>query len=175
MAGEEAAIRYAQAVMAIAVQNGTIDRWRADLQDIASLLADSELAPILGDGRIPLPDRYAIIDRVLDAPPVVRNLAKLLVQRGRGPAARRIAQAFEGLADEHEGIGRARVTTAVPLSDEQLAGIEQRLSAAMGKRITATADVDSSLVGGVVLRVGDQLLDGSIRTRLRSLRRELTA
>jgi F-type H+-transporting ATPase subunit delta len=175
MAHEEAANRYAQAAFLIARQNGTVEQWRAHLGDIAAVLTDSDAAAIFADERRSLRDRYALVDRVLDVPPVARNLAKLLIQKGRSQGARAVAEAFAALADEHAGIAKAQITTAVPISDAQRAAIEGRLSASLGKTVTASTNVDPTLIGGLVVRVGDQLIDGSVRTRLRSLRRELTA
>jgi F-type H+-transporting ATPase subunit delta len=175
MAGEEAANRYAQAVFAIALQNGTVDRWRSDLNDIAAILVESDLAALLADDRVTAARRYEIIDSVLDVPPVARNLAKLLVQKGRSSAARGVAEAFDAIADAYARIAKAEITTAVPIDDNQRLAIEKQLSERLQKTVTATTAVDPSLVGGTIIRVGDQLIDGSVATRLRLLRRELTA
>jgi F-type H+-transporting ATPase subunit delta len=175
MAHQEAASRYAQAVFRIALQHGTIDQWRSDLDDIATVMSDSDSAAIFADDRRPLRDRYALVDRVLDVAPVARNLAKLLIQKSRSQGARAVANAFSALADEHAGIAKAEITTALPVTDAQRAGIEAQLSRSLGKTVTATTAVDPALIGGLIVRVGDQLIDGSVRTRLRLLRRELTA
>ena len=172
MAGEEAANRYAQAVFAIALQHGTIDQWRSDLRDIATVLMDSDMAVALADDRIAASRRYEMIDSVLDIPPIARNLAKLLIQKDRTGAARGVADA---LADAHAGIAKARITTAVPIDEAQQQAIERQLSDRLGKTVTATPEVDPALIGGSIIRVGDQLIDGSVATRLRLLRRELTA
>jgi len=175
MAGEEAANRYAQAVFAIALQHGTIDQWRSDLRDIATVLMDSDMAVALADDRIAASRRYEMIDSVLDIPPIARNLAKLLIQKDRTGAARGVAEAFDALADAHAGIAKARITTAVPIDEAQQQAIEHQLSDRLGKTVTATPEVDPALIGGSIIRVGDQLIDGSVATRLRLLRRELTA
>ncbi len=175
MADQQAAKRYAQAAFQIATATPgvSLDQWRAELRDIAQVLADSAAAPVLANSKAPLPARYAMLERMLDISPQALNLAKLLVAKGRQPEASAVADAFDRLADEHEGIAHASVTTAVPLSAEQLAGIEQQLSASLGKRVRAIAQVDPAIIGGVVVRVGDKLVDGSVRSRLKRLRREL--
>ncbi|HET7737118.1 MAG TPA: ATP synthase F1 subunit delta [Tepidiformaceae bacterium] len=169
----EAAKRYAQAAFGLAVDSGTVDHWRAELNDIATVLAESQLATTLADGRVPLDQRLAILDRVLDVTPLALNLAKVLVRKGRSLAAREVATAYGRLADEHAGIAHAQVTSAVELDSAQVAAIEQKLSSEIGKTVRATVNVDPALVGGLTIRVGDKLLDTSVRTRLRMLRRQL--
>lgn len=165
--------RYAQAAFAIALEQGTIDRWRSDLGDVASVLAESAAASAFTDERVPLERRLALVERVLDIQPLALNLAKLLVQKGRAADATAVATAFAQMADEHAGIAHAEVTTAVALDPAQLAAIEQRLSTSLGKRVQATAGVNPAILGGVIVRVGDRLLDGSVATRLKRLRRDL--
>lgn len=173
MADVAAAKRYAQAAFEIAQAEGTIAGWRGELGDIASVLAESELAPMLADSRLPLERRLGAVERSLDVSPKALNLARLLVQKGRSLDARAVAIAFNRMADEAEGIAHAQVTTAVPLSDEQLQVISNQLSSQLGKDVRATSEVDPAILGGIVVKVGDRLIDGSVRARLKQLRREL--
>lgn len=173
MADPQAGKRYAQAAFEIATRDNSAAAWRSDLADIAQVLAESEVAPVFNDPKVPLERKLAIVDRVLELQPLAKNFAKVLIQKGRAADARVVEQAFGRLADEAEGIAHAQVTAAVQLTPAQLSSIEQRLSTRLGKRVRATGVVDPSLLGGLVVRVGDQLVDGSIRTRLRRLRREL--
>lgn len=173
MADLQAARRYAQAAFELARESGDLDRWRADLGDIAEVLAESGAASVLADGRLPLESRYAMVDRVLDVQPLAINMAKLLISKGRSYDARAVSDAFNRFADEHQGIEHAQITTAVELTPAQVEAIEQRLSGQLGKRVTATAVVNPAIIGGAVLRVGDRIVDGSVRTRLRQLRRQL--
>ena len=173
MADLQAAKRYAQAAFQIAQEQGSIPGWRADLVDVASVLAESQAAPVLADARISVEERLAMVDRALDVSPLARNLAKLLVQKGRSYEARAVSDAFNRMADEAEGIAHARITTAVGLTSDQVGAIEQQLGASLDKRVHAVATVDPAIVGGVVVQVGDRLVDGSVRTRLQRLRREL--
>jgi len=173
MADVQAARRYAQAAFAIAKDANAIAQWRAELDDVATVLAESQLAPLLADARIPAERRMEMAARVLAVSPLVLNLAKLLIRKGRSQDARAVASAFNRLADEQEGIAHAQITTAVELSPEQLNAIAAKLTAAMGKNVRATSVVDPAIIGGLVVKVGDRLVDGSIRTRLKRLRREL--
>ncbi|KAA0232203.1 ATP synthase F1 subunit delta [bacterium] len=173
MANEQAAKRYAQAVMSLALEADALAAWRADLDDIASVLAESDAAPLLADGRIALETRLALLDRVLEVQPLALNLAKLLVSKGRSLDARTVAVAFNRMADAVEGIAHAEVTTAVDLAPEQAAVIERKLGEGLGKKVIVRATTDPAIIGGVVVKVGDHLVDGSVRTRLKQLRREL--
>jgi F-type H+-transporting ATPase subunit delta len=173
MAELRAARRYAQAAFRIALDEGTIETWRRDLNDIASVLAESELAPILDDRRMPLSVRTEMAERVLDVAPLSMNMARLLIQKGRSLDARAVADAFGEMADEHAGIAHAQITTAVSLSSEQVTEIEQQLSRNLKKQVQAVAEVDPSIIGGVIVRVGDRLVDASVRARLKQLRKEL--
>jgi F-type H+-transporting ATPase subunit delta len=173
MADVQAARRYAQAAFDIAREQGTVSQWRSDVDDVATVLAESGLAPLLADDRLPLDRRLGLLDRTLDVSPLAMNFARLLVSKGRSSDARAVATAFNRIADAAEGIEQATITTAVPLEPAKVADIEQQLGQRLGKTIQATADVDPSIIGGLVIRVGDRLIDGSVRTKLRNLRREL--
>ena len=174
MADTQAAKRYAQAAFAIARDADAITQWRGDLDDVATVLAESDAAAWFAAPRVTVAERQAAVERALDVSPLAANLAKLLIAKKRTLEARAIALAFDRFADEHEGRAQAEITTAVPLQPDQVAAMEQRLGEAMGKQITATASVDSDIIGGVVLRIDDHLIDGSVRSRLRRLRRELS-
>jgi F-type H+-transporting ATPase subunit delta len=173
MADAQAAKRYAQAAFELASEFNAVETWRAELADVAAVLVDSQIAPFLADSGLPIERRLGMLNRVLAVSPLVMNLARLLVAKGRSLDAAAVAEAFIRMADERAGIAHATVTTAVELSAAQLQAIEAQLAASLGKQVKTTASVDPAIIGGVVVRVGDKLVDGSVRTRLRRLRKEL--
>lgn len=173
MANDQAAKRYAQAAFELAKESSSIATWRSDLQDVATVLSDSEISTYFANTKLSFEERAEALGRVLDVQPLALNLAKLLLLRGRSRQARGVANAFAVIADAHEGIEDAEVVTAVELDMAQRDAIGRQLSAAFGKQIRLTSRVDPAIIGGVVVRVGDRLIDGSIRTRLRLLRRDL--
>ena len=101
------------------------------------------------------------------------NLVRVLNERNKLMLARGIQTAFQEMVDERLGIAHATVTTAVQLSDEERNAIAAKLSSMTGKRVDVTAVVDESIIAGVIARIGDQLIDGSTRTRLIALKRRL--
>lgn len=172
-ADSAAAKRYAQAAFELAVEGNAVAVWRTDIEDIAQVFSDSGLATWFADANVPLPERLAAVDRVLALQPMAINFAKLLISRQRSGHARSIATAFNTLADAYDGVEDAVITTAVPIDASQQETIERQIAAAIGKKIRLTTRVDPALVGGLVIRVGDQLIDGSVRAKLRMLRRQL--
>ena len=169
--------RYAEAAFEIAERDGSIERWRADLDTAAGVLADSrDLAPILANPALPPEQRRDVASRVfagLAEKP--RNLVLLLVQRGRIEQLPRVAEQFRRLDDERQGIVHATATSAAPLTDTEVRALTARLEQMTGGRIALRTDVDESLLGGLVVRVGDRLIDGSVRGRLERLRNQLAS
>ena len=101
------------------------------------------------------------------------NLFRLLRRTGRRALGVSIASYFAELLDQERGIIRARVRTAVALDDAQREAIRGRLAGQTGRTVELEAEVDPSIIGGAILQVGDQLIDGSTRRRLQRLRQEL--
>lgn len=175
MPGEQtAAKRYAQAVFDIAEEHGTHERWAAELDAIATFMADPAAAILLSSDKAPFSDKAAVVDRALaDADPLAVNLAKLLVQKKRASIAPLIAQEFREMDDVRRGISHAVVRSAVELTDDEREAVQARLRELTGNEIVLRTEVDPELIGGIVARIGDRVLDGSTRTKLIQLRRRL--
>jgi F-type H+-transporting ATPase subunit delta len=86
---------------------------------------------------------------------------------------RTIVEEFQGLVEDHRGILRARVTSAVPLADRELDGLVAALEKGMAKKIRVVSNVDPGILGGLVVRVGDRIADQSVRAQLNRLREQL--
>jgi F-type H+-transporting ATPase subunit delta len=166
--------RFAEAVMEIAVQQGTLERWLADVRLIGEAFGNRHLAFVLREPNIPF-QRKELVVRDLLAGKVQHdalNLALVLVHDDLVEAGPRLAQEFERLYDDYRGQAKALVTTALPLDDAERAQVASDLERITGRRIILQERVDPSILGGVVARVGDTLIDGSVKRRL-SLLREL--
>ena len=174
MASRVYAKRYAQAVFEIARETGELDGWQSDLNKIASLGEDAEFAAVMESPPVHFEDKARLLrERLVDVGPLALNLVYLLVVKGRLSIAGDIADGYRRLLDSHRGIERVEVTTAIPLDDEDKLRLAERLGAAVGKKIMLRSEVDTSVMGGGVVRVGDKLIDGSTRSKLLALKRDL--
>ncbi len=166
--------RYAQAVFEIALERKQLDRWQSDLRKIVSLGEDARLIALLESPKFPFDDKAGLLSKRLgDINPLALNLVYLLVAKGRLSMAGDIAEEYQRRLDNYRGIEQAEVTTAVTLDDEDRQRLTEHLGAVVGKKVVLKAEVDSSLTGGIIARIGGKLLDGSTRSKLEALKREL--
>ncbi|HEV2236697.1 MAG TPA: ATP synthase F1 subunit delta [Ktedonobacterales bacterium] len=167
--------RYAEAVMEIAQSDQSVDRWLADIQLIGEAFGDRHLAFILREPKVPARRKELILRDLLAAKvsPAALNLALVLNQDGLVEIGPRLAQEFEKLYDDYRGQARGEVTTAMPLAPDERTSIAADLQRITGKRILLEERVDPAILGGVVARVGDTLIDGSVRRRLHLLREQI--
>ena len=167
--------RYAEAIFEISVEQQTLDRWRDDVGLIAEYFRNRQLAFILGEPNVRFERKEAIIRDLLSAKvqPDSLRFALLLAERGLVGIAPRVRDEFERLYNEYRGQAVAQVTTAMPLDDEMRARVSADLQAMTGKRILLQERVDPTILGGAIARVGDTLIDGSVRRRLMILRDQI--
>ncbi len=174
MIREIAARRYGEAAFQIARDGGTEERWSEGLSLMAAVFSDSEIAALMQEARISSADKMGLAEKALaGVDPLVLNLARLLVHRDRTALASQIAEAFQELADAERGIAHALVTTAVPLSDDETGAVAEKLSEISNQQVVVETQVDERIIGGLVARIGDKLIDGSTRSRLLALKRRL--
>ncbi len=175
MARKIYARRYAQAVFNIALERKELDRWQSDLRRIASLGEDTTLIAWLESPKFHFDDKARLLsERLGGISPLALNLVYLLVTRGSLSMVGNIADEYQRLLDGYHGIERAGVITAIPLDDGDKLRLEEQLGAVVNKKVVLKSEVDSSLIGGIVARVGGKLLDGSTRSRLAALNNEMT-
>lgn len=171
-----AARRYAEAAFEIGRADGTLDAWERDMATIGATMRHPELRSLLQHPAIPFADKERVVRRVMGrgvaAAPI--NLVLLMVRRGRPGAIDRMIERFAELLRRHRGIARAEVRTALPLDDGQRAEIVSRLRTLTGSQVEMAETVDPELLGGIAVRIGDQLYDASVRSRLERLRARLT-
>ena len=174
---ETAARRYAEAAFQVATRDDTVAAWRAELDAAASIASDETVGRMLANPAVPLETRTemaeAIFAKVVDRP--VLNLIGLMLRRGRIHELPRLAAEFHRLDNARQGITIATATSAAPLGPDDIHALTQRMEQLTGGRVELDLQVDPSLLGGLVVRVGDRLIDGSVRGRLERLRNQLVS
>lgn len=169
-----AAKRYAKALFEVARENGTVEETQVQLAAIAQSLSSDEAVraffdhPNIGNDVKIQAVRNAVGDKLSE--PVKKTL-ELLVERGRGSALNEVVEAYSRIADEALGRGHAVVTSTFELTQEQQDGIAKQFSALTGKKITIETKVDKALLGGIRVRIGDTLYDGSLSSKLAEMER----
>ena len=174
MAAKSNVRRYSQAVFDIALETRELDRWQTDLEKIVSVAGDATFMALLESPRFYFDRKAELLSKRLKGiNPVALNLVLLLVSRGRLSIISDIAGEYRRLLDGYRGIESAVVTTAVPLDDRDRAKLTEHLGALVGKKMVLKCEVDPGLIGGIVVRIDGKLLDGSTRSKLTALKREL--
>ncbi|HTY82038.1 MAG TPA: ATP synthase F1 subunit delta [Dehalococcoidales bacterium] len=165
--------RYAQAVFEIALETKTLDQWQTDLQKLAGALQSPELREALESPRITFEDKSRLLERLGGVNTLVLNLVRLLIVRDAVGMMGQVAAEYERLLNEHRGIQKAKVVTAVAIDEKEKARIEKDLGALVGAKVMVEPEVDPAILGGVIARVEGKLLDGSTRTKLENLKRRM--
>jgi F-type H+-transporting ATPase subunit delta len=167
--------RYAQAVFEIAVERSTLDAWKDDLDAISEAATNAAFVAMLESPRLPATEKRSRLSEVLTGvSEEAVNLATVLVVKGRLQALTPgIVEAYGQLLDEHRGIVRVEVITAVEISADQRGQIAQQMGEATQREVRLEHRVDPAIGGGMVIRISDRVLDGSIRAKLGTLRKSL--
>jgi len=166
--------RYARAAFELALEKNELEVWQEGLKKMADLATDQELMALLQDPRIPFDSKKTLLQKGLgEIHPWVLNLTVLLVSKGRLSRGGDIFQQFNQLLDAHRGVERASVTTALPLADEEREVVSRRLGEIVDRKVVMDGQVDPSIIGGFIARIGDTLIDGSIRQKLETLKKNL--
>jgi F-type H+-transporting ATPase subunit delta len=174
MMSEIVARRYAQAYFQLARDAGRMEPWGADLARAVEMFEQPAVAEAMRNPRVPLQERVRLALNLTDGlQPETRNLVRLLVERGRTEALPAVLERYRALADEASGLTRVEVTAAVPLDQALEKDIRDTLSRRLGGSIHTTVRQDPSIIGGLIIRIGDRVIDSSVRTRLQQLRAAL--
>ena len=176
MSTRASAARYARALLDAIVKDGNPEQVEQDLTAFDELVARTlDLQKAFANPAVPVAAKRAIVDKLVRQLNVSGPAAKLLLlaERDRMAVLSDLVAAYRERLMEYRRIVRAEVTTAEPLAPERLAELERRLAAATGRRVTMTARVDPSLIGGTITRVGSVVYDSSIATQLEKIRERL--
>jgi F-type H+-transporting ATPase subunit delta len=166
--------RYAVALFSLAKDRGVTDLWAAQIQKLGSVAGEAGAIRVLTSPGLSIQQKKQAIETVAGPlAPEVSRLVELLLERKRIDQLPSLAEAFAQLVREDKGIELAEVTTAITLTDADRQNIVRWLTSYLGRSVEVRYKVDPEIIGGVVARVGDQLIDGSVRGRLEALRKAL--
>ncbi|MBW2654516.1 MAG: F0F1 ATP synthase subunit delta [Deltaproteobacteria bacterium] len=169
--------RYAKALILIGQENDQAEQYNTELESVVGLFdtqVDFEMAltnPLYNKN-----DRKKILEAVLaavDLSAIMKSFLILLFDKSRIGFLREIASYYKNLADELKGVVKASIVSATELSSEAVDKIKESLSKKTGKTIVLNVQQDPSLIGGVVTKIGDLVMDGSVKTQLMNMRETL--
>ena len=164
---------YARAIIGVADAEGATSTVEGEMSQVASAFgASEELRSTLADTSLPAASRQQVVEDLLggQASRVTTAFVSMIVGAGRAADLGRIADRIVQMGAEQRGHALAEVRTAVQLDADQQQRLAAALSKATGKDIELKVVIDPSVMGGVVTQIGDQIIDGSVRTRLHQLR-----
>jgi F-type H+-transporting ATPase subunit delta len=172
---EEIAQVYARSLFQVAKEQGKIDEIREQLGQFAEALADDQnLQVFFFSPYFSTNEKEEGLDKALDgADPVLVNFLKLLIENHRMPVVFRVRRAYERLWEEENRLLPVSVTSAVDLDKDTVRQIGDRIAEQTGRKVELSANVDPDILGGIVVRVGNQVLDASVRNRLEQLRKQV--
>ena len=167
--------RYASALFALAQEQHVTDQVAKDLNDFLGLIKDCpDLARFVRSPVFSAEEQVKALGDILaqaGVSPLTGNFLKLVAAKRRLFAIEAMVRDFNALSDQAKGVVRARVTVAEPISQEQWADLEKTLSQMSdGKQVAMDVFVDRSIIGGLIVKLGSRMIDGSVRTKLNSLR-----
>ena len=172
---EELAQVYARALFGVALEQGKLDELREQLAQFADALDQNrELAVFFFSPYFSAEEKKDGLHKAVEgAEPAFMNFLEALIERHRTPAIYRIRTEFEVLYDKTNKLLPVTVTSAIELDSETIESLGKRIGEQTGNTIELSSRVDPEIIGGIVLRVGNFIMDASIRTRLEKLRREV--
>ncbi|MBF2018052.1 MAG: F0F1 ATP synthase subunit delta [Rivularia sp. T60_A2020_040] len=174
IANAEISRPYAEALMSVAQSNNVADKFDSDVRSLLNLLQESEaLRTFFANPFITAEDKKGVISKILsdDTNPIFRNFLMLLVDRRRIILLEDIAQEYLALLRQLNQIVLASVISAVPLTDEQKQTIKEKVKSIEpnAREVELDSKIDSDIIGGVIIKVGSQVIDSSLRGQLRRL------
>lgn len=170
--------RYAKALFAVGKENDAYEAFNDTLQAVAELYtSQKEVADALTNPLYPVDVREKVMAGIIESAGIDKipaNFFNLLVEKKRAEILPEIAEQFRAMVDEEKNISHGTVISAVELSDELQAKVQAALEKLTGKKVELSTSVDPTLIGGIVAKVGDLVLDGSIKSQLAGLKDSIT-
>lgn len=175
MAVHHGARRVAEAVLQIARERDDFDAWRQDLATLASVLGSQDVVYVLDHPDVPFDEKRSLVGRLAGDRVRAQSLdvVAYLIRKRRAYLLPALARDFDAMVNTERHVRVADVTTAEPLDQDLQGELRRSLEARFGGTVTLQTHVDPTIMGGVVVRIGDELMDGSVIGRLTALRDQL--
>lgn len=166
--------RYAKALFTVGKEKTTFEDYNQILQGVAKLyVSNPEVVDALTNPLYPLDIKEKVMDGMIKSmgvDKIMGNFLRLLVQKKRTEILPEIAEEFQVMVDDEKNISHGNVISAIELSADLQANVQATLEKLTGKKVKLTTSVDPSIIGGIIAKVGDLVLDGSIKTQLAGLK-----
>ncbi|KAB2890759.1 MAG: F0F1 ATP synthase subunit delta [Desulfobulbaceae bacterium] len=166
--------RYAKALFTVGKEKTTFEEYNQILQGVAELyVSNPEVVDALTNPLYPIDIKEKVMDgmiRSMGVDKIMGNFLRLLVQKKRTEILPEIAEEFQVMVDDEKNISHGNVISAIELSADLQANVQATLEKLTGKKVKLTTSVDPSIIGGIIAKVGDLVLDGSIKTQLAGLK-----
>ena len=171
--------RYARSLAEVAFEQNIEDNVAEDLRMFAEIFsAVPDVRRVFDSPAIPRAEKEKLLDALITEHPVTSttsNFLRVLLERNRIRSIRNIAELFVEIVNKRKGVVSAKIVTAAPIDSDGIGRIEERLGRVTGKTVVASAvEIDENILGGIVVRVGNTVYDGSVRTQLEEMKRRLT-
>jgi F-type H+-transporting ATPase subunit delta len=172
---EELARVYDRSLFEVAREHGSLDELREQLAQFADAVNENrELAVFFFSPYFSTKEKQEALGRILDgASPILMNFLGLLIEKHRMPVIFRIRQEYERLWEEENRMLPVEITSAIELDNETTDSVGKNIGERTGRKVSLDAHVDPDILGGIIIRVGNSILDASIRNRLEQLRRHV--
>ena len=174
MNGSRLAKRYAKALFSLGQEDGNFDQYGRDLIEFEEFCRqNADFRRVIANPVFAVEDRKRILQAVLEKSSfsdMVKNFLYLLLEKDRLGAIESITEYYSKLTDDISNIARAEIIAARPLKEEALERIERSLERLTSKKIRSELKEDQDLIGGIVVRIGDMVLDGSVKAQLEGLK-----
>ena len=181
MSEHRATNRYADAIYQLAKQKGEESLWNEELEKALAVLQTTKISQILSHPKLDLSKKWDVLElffgdrKVIPLRQHTLNLVKLLLQNQRIFLMAAILKRFQASWEKDQGTLSVRLTTAISLTPEEQGAVKATLESSLGKTVRLDQTVDRSILGGAIIQIEDQMIDGSLREKIRIMRENLVA
>ena len=166
--------RYSQAAFSIASEKDEIDKWLSEMEGATAILSDNDCIAFFDAEQIPIDVKLEGVKKLFSKNiGLIQNLISLMITRKDISKFLEVSNIFISMADEYKGIVKVDITTAVPIAKVNLEKITKKIENIENKKVVINKNVDKNILGGIVIRIGDKLIDGSTKNKINLLSEQL--